>query len=241
MGLDHLTKLSQKLSNMPYGRKKYGGYRRRTYKRPAYRGQRIQKMINESIKRFDEATIEKKYYVSSQDTTINNNGSVFTMLHNITQGTGDLASRVGDKIKLRGANYRMSLIKSNTGTEVEFYNYIRVVWFFYNTAGGGTPAWGDIFVLPSTSDVINSTYKKDQMAAGTFEIVSDKTYKLTDSDPIQHHTGYVPRVTGRNVQYLGGQMDVIGKNDLFCLVFSDSTGTPHPEFKMTTFITYNDA
>lgn len=158
----------------------------------------------------------------------------------VPQGNTDI-TRNGDRLKMYKVYFRGDV----TNFSADPYNRIRLIMFQWFPAT--LPTSGSI-LLPGLSGVVDwaSHYAHDTRQE--YRILYDRTYKMVGNASaattpntvasVVQFKGIV-RVPRKQLQYQAGT--TVGTNQVYLMVFSDSTAIPNPGFNICYKCTFTDS
>jgi len=212
--------------------------RKRQYRR---RYRRKNKPVAKSVKNYVSnmlnKNIEKKYYNYGIELAgVNTTGTIFPACHP-TQGTGDLANRIGDRLKLKSLHIRATLTVADTT------NVMRLIWFQYNSLSNiTTNAPTSTNVLDVTGASISPVFAQYLFDSFSEHIVilSDRTYSLSTSNSIKNVNYYVPlKYAKKTIRFSAA--GTLAYNHIYLLAISDSGTVSHPSLVGSIQSIYTDA
>lgn len=211
------------------------------------------------VKRLVEADVETKHYQDGiAPFAVSNSGAIIA-LSNMPQNTS-AAGRIGDSVNLKSMDFNFDCIASQgtlgTWLAGDAYNNLRVILFRWHE--------NSVSSSPSVSSILNTTlgsytylapYNLDNMEAGMFSIMYDRTFILENtpywngsttlfaSGQSSIHNVINKKIYGRalgrkKINYNGSALT--GTGNIFMLVVSDSAATPHPYAQYAYSINYTD-
>lgn len=213
---------------------KYTVRRKQYPKRDSYAKKiyKMEKKVNKMSKR-----MEVKFASLQFDNTVNNSGTVTSLLNAITQGTSDSNQRVGDKIRIKRFSVNHS-ITENVGVGNFGPIYGRLILFVDKEVN-----------LTLASDILTNTgsvlaplglYQWDNSI--NYKILKDKKFALNTTTGATRIGSF--KVNFKNdlpVQFDAGTSALI-RNDVKMLVISDTiVGTSLPTIRYTVRVEYYDS
>lgn len=213
---------------MPY-KKRY--IKKRTYKKKRYP---LSKPQIKAIKKINRKDQEVKHKLGQGDTTVNNAGTVVTLVWP-SRGTAN-DQRVGDNIYVRSMWIDYSFAVADT------YNLCRITiiqWYVNSTvtaptAGAIYDAYGDYPVYapfnPESKQLFKVLYDKVHTVSSNGREVVHRRLRLT------RNFLRTLRITEDNVT-----SNCIWKGEIYAILSSDSSVTPSPAFVWTTRVNFTDA
>ena len=209
------------------------------------------KAVKQIIKSQIDTIAEEKYVdtVISSGSADRNNWVPLALINGITQGDSDQAQRNGDRIRLKGLQFRY-MITPGTDTMAglsDGENIFRLIIFqwFRNT----TPTVSQVLQQASgTLGDVFSAYHHDNMKAGLLSILLDRFHALSNRSS-GSHTQPLTAVHGKffsnlkfqkkNIQFIAGG-SAVDMGQIFVLCLSDSALTPNPQISYYSRVTYTD-
>lgn len=189
----------------------------------------LSKKQKSQVKSIVNKNLEKKYYIAANGTTAVSPGPTLNPIDLLapTQGTSDNDQRIGDAIKLKSAEIRMSLRTSKTD------EFIRVIVFQYKGDSSlAAPVLTDL--LQSTSAVNDaafiSSYTNDKKRAGRFHVLHDRVHFMgtNGDDGCPRNVAVSKRLNlkfaSKDVSFMNGGVE--GQNKIYMYVLTDAVTTP---------------
>lgn len=214
----------------------------------------LTKKQRKEVKTITKRSMETKWFPVFQSLSPSTSGS-FVNLTSI--GTGDtFDKRDGNRINPFYMSLRCTIEPPNSLLANDHYNEVRVIVFKWREDNGVTApsVVGDILSTLGSSYVTPVLYPYSFVKRNQYKILYDKTYTLSPTwafDSSGNPTNQWSRVgpiTFRIAKKLAGNIDYTssstlsgtGFGNIYLLVVSDSSATPHPVFKFDGFIKYKD-
>lgn len=193
--------------------------------------------VNRLEKKVKETRPEMKFlhivYNHSIDTDPTNSSQIHNIAGNITQGNGDSANRIGDKIHMK------TLSLKGYFTLGDSTNVIRMCLVQFRRQVS-TPTW-ESFVGASDggTNQISSYFNHDK--AGQYNVLFDKTYTLVTghSDVVKFKEQINLTRAAKQIAYLAGGT-VITTGAIYLFLISDSGAATHPTITSSVALRYID-
>lgn len=179
--------------------------------------------------------VEPKYIALVATQAHNFNGTIFSQLNTISQGTSDTAQRIGDRINLKSikVNYE---VKENTGVGSFGATFVRLIVFIDKEVNLTLGA--DILTNTGTGFAPIGHYQWDN--SRNFMILKDKKFALCTSKP-NYVGSFKVNLKDIPVQFDGGTTTIL-KNDLKIMWIADTNlGTDNPTCLHSSRIEYYDS
>jgi len=153
--------------------------------------------------------------------------------------------RIGNKVEQRclNFNYQVQLGSGVFGTDTE--NVVRVTIFeWLMDFSSEAPTFGDVFVESTTSFPYLSPFNVDTKEK--YRILYDKRHDLSNAagNPYMETKFVEFRNLKPWVKFFGDSVSGVGaqliKGNIFLIVSSDSSATPHPTLTYSTMYTFTD-
>lgn len=199
-------------------------------------GRPLNKRQKTTVKRLISNTQEKKHYLLTDATGINQSTvATLTKLSTIAQGDTD-TTRDGDRLTLKSLRFSATISNSDT------YNRFRVILFRWNPDDSTAPVVGDI--LQNTAgnllDVLLPTHLDK---ASNFHVIHDRTYTTAGNAENAaigiNKTFYGKRLGSKTIQYNAG--GTTGFRNVWMLTVSDSGAAAHPYIYYTSLLKFTDS
>lgn len=172
-------------------------------------------------------TAEKKWWASY---FTGSSASTTPLIYQVTYptiGTGPL-NRIGQKIHITSFQYRMQAYLASTGDD---FNVCRVIWFWWKD-GGVVPTYDQILDYDYSYAVQGALYERSY--GTSYKVLSDKTFVLGSQ---YRASPQVKAWKGRiKWPYKEVNLDSTQNNkdgNLFLMIMSDSSATPHPAMSLS--------
>lgn len=205
---------------MPYRRKKFYKKSRKGYRK------RYSKKLKFTVKKIMNQQLEKKYSITSVNTTITNAGSIWS-ISDVAQGDTDL-TRDGDQLYIRSIECE---IRVTAGDPTNVMRIIVLQWIPNST--------------PNVSSILIDATTYGEMSPWThdtrflFRILYDKRFYVnTTTMGNREHKTVLKRIKFRKMQFESGA--TTGTNKLYVLAISDSAAATHPILFMVTKLNFSD-
>lgn len=204
--------------------------KRKFVKRRAYKGKSAKKIALKALAIAKGKKPELKYAQSTTRTSfsVDYTGSMLLPYRYITQGTADINSRVGDRIKARNLNVKTSFFFPATLTNTVY----RVVCFVYKRNTDQLVSSSNTILNMYMDSLYHSTsqaplFTRDWDNRFSFKTLYDKTFhynKETNTIPANRNHEFNIKIPSsvNNIQYqAGGTIPVA--NELIFLVINDKS------------------
>lgn len=190
--------------------------------------------MSQLVKREVAKAINKNIETKFIDVTFQ--GSVSYGTYNIfritttSQGTGDLAQRIGDRIKLKYLDAKFNFTCADTT------NRIRLSIIRYQDDDGTSSVTAQGVYQDYLQ--LQSYFNFDSINGGKFKVLYDKIIDLELNTNASQKMLRVRKPLNHLLGYTGASS---GRGHIYVLLQSDSGATTHPQAEMYSRITYKDA
>lgn len=200
-------------------------------------------MFKKRVKRVIDATAEKKYLDKSTTTQFTNVGTFFSPLGtgDITQGTSNVAQRVGNELRVRSLRIRFSFQTQNT---LNIINGIRVIVGMWNDYQVSSPSVVNILANASTMFDI-SPYVREVLQSRRWTPMYDKSFLMNNANDM-----YWPCFKYMNLKFSGKKLPKkrvafqtgasVPDHSYFVLLISNNASGTAPGVVIYSRLTYTD-
>lgn len=191
---------------------------------------KIEKRINKIQRR-----MEVKFCHLSYANVVNFNGTVLSVMNNITNGTADSNQRIGDKINVK--RFRLNYAVSESTSVANFGPFYARLVVYVDKENNLTLANS---ILPGAGSNTATISQFDWDLARNVTILKDKKFALSTSRPT-HIGGFTINMKDLPVQY-DSSTSIVLKNDIKVLWISDTdTAINLPTVKHFLRVEYFDS
>lgn len=212
-------------------------FRKRNGKSTKAKANKALKMVRQLTK-----NIEHKFYVRSiVEPQIDNDGIVYSLLNNISQGLND-QNRIGDKITIKSIEFRYAWQSNTIVPAVGAANprgmVCRAIMYWDKTNTLNNP--DDIMQATAGSAAPFSNVKHDEQ--GNYIIIFDKFFRLNPTSALSSMNFKFKRHVNKTVRFDAGT-NLILSNDLkLCFITNIGSGDPdQPSAQFWSNIKYTDS
>lgn len=206
-------------------------YQKKGYKKKSVnRKMNVKSLINREITKRLDKTVEYKAW-DVQNTW--SSTPVAYRLSAINVGTGD-NDRVGDQIKCKNIQLKLYGLLGGATSPINF----RIILFRTNEVDSTSPTVANILQDTTTGPrIYNSPWNLDNMRAGRYTILMDKSLSVNLDTPSRSLNKYINLKS--RIDYLSGA--TTGKGNIYVLLLSDYVTGSLPTINFYSRLMYTDA